>query len=1215
MNTQCDDKRLIDLLQSVDGDPVDGTADTAQHIESCQHCQLRIEVLAAGPEQWQLARDVLTSEVDLDHEHDFDGHWNPRRDNPAVWTEAMQKQLLTPPSHPEMLGRIGRYEVERLIGSGGMGVVFKAYDTELNRPVAVKLLAPYLASSGGARQRFAREARAAAAVVDDHVVPIHNVETESEHPFLVMQYIAGGSLRQRLDREGPLEVCEVLRIGLQTAKGLAAAHAQGLIHRDVKPSNILLDEGVERALLTDFGLARATDDASLTRSGFHPGTPHYMSPEQVRGEAIDARSDLFGLGCVLYALCTGHPPFRSESSYAVLRRITDDTPRSIRETNSDIPEWLERIVMKLLAKSADDRFDSAAQVAELLEDCLAHVHQPTEHPLPPCLSVLTPQRSRLASIHKVVVGAAFAFLAIFASIVFLELSKGTIRIETNSEADVVIRITQGAKTVDQLTVSQGGAKTRLLAGRYKIEVDGDATQLQISGDKVTLERGGTWIAKITTIQPKHGDSHSAGGENDASLAQIDPATMGSTSPKFPPVKISVFDTNGKPAVGAKVAMRMRNPEQTDSLVDANDSVGANGLAIDRVLPYGKYYVSVATKDGWYASRREVTVEFDKGLDLAFVTPPPNQLATLVLDNGLKLPFESFSELRFGQLEEHNTQYSGWGAVPAPEPGAALGKQASSPTIGNGIDEIAFRLRVQIDQHVKQASGKKLKWLWTPPEHETDEQVLRATDLLLSATEIREVIKSDWKHGSRQDDARFFAFKSRERTTVGYADVSLGQTSRIPYTVQVPAGRLSVYVTDVYGQPHPSVLRAVGLTDSADESQQIWLTADLQENSRWIPCLLDTGNWKPFTWDAAERIVYSPYLAKQVHSVEVDEVLRVAFPKPLVTLDESAEHSLQDSASEQAKQEVEPPFDPANMSGPPFGPRSLDAMTEYYNEVTRPLRIKLFAPPIADLTTEQMKSAIAEAAKWHRKKGKSIIASALEDSVAADRLVDRLDFLGMTGPHSESFRQIIPSLTCETGANHRTLVALSGAELRYSRDGWFSSTWGDLHPPITGTWGLVSVEQRNEPLIQEQFPEWRRDHPKWNQLEIGETSVVFNGDDRRTYEFELDHDTGPLPKFKIGKDGNTKHAGVLMGNGFVDDTKLTIAVDIDGNSTPKTFHTKDGVTTKLTYQRAKTLTGSVESRTQWNLAPGVSPTRILADVQEIAERIRSTELTTDHHKEQ
>ncbi len=341
------DDQLWRLLQ---GDDEDHT-DSAHHLAECPHCQTRLEQLAANAEQWSEIRDSLQPDREFDagssSPQEFDPSRRPgsnrerwQRNNP--WTESMTKSLLSPASHPEMLGRIGRYDVERLIGSGGMGVVFKAYDTELNRPVAVKLLAPYLAGSGSARNRFAREARAAAAVVDDHVVPIHNVETDNEHPFLVMKFIAGGSLQQRIDREGPLELCEVLRIGMHAAKGLAAAHAQGLIHRDVKPSNILLDEGVDRALLTDFGLARATDDASLTRSGFHPGTPHYMSPEQVRGEAIDARSDLFGLGCVIYAMCTGHPPFRSETSYAVLRRITDDTPRPIRETNASVPQWLIR---------------------------------------------------------------------------------------------------------------------------------------------------------------------------------------------------------------------------------------------------------------------------------------------------------------------------------------------------------------------------------------------------------------------------------------------------------------------------------------------------------------------------------------------------------------------------------------------------------------------------------------------------------------------------------------------------------------------------------------------------------------------------------------------------------------------------------------------------------------------------------------------------------
>jgi serine/threonine protein kinase len=407
---KCENIAFDDLLDSED-DIDTHNAEITQHLETCTHCQSRLARLAADAEQWEETRHWLSIEDLKDPMYAESLEARERWRRPVAWNESMAKSLLSSASHPEMLGRIGRYDVERLIGSGGMGVVFKAYDTELNRPVAVKLLAPYLASSGAARTRFAREARAAAAVVDDHVVPIHNVDTDDEQPFLVMKYIAGGSLQQRLDRDGPLEVCEVLRIGMQTSRGLAAAHAQGLIHRDVKPSNILLDEGVDRALLTDFGLARATDDANLTRSGFHPGTPHYMSPEQVRGEAIDARSDLFGLGCVLYALCTGHPPFRSESSFAVLRRITDDAPRPIHEINSNVPAWLEQVIMKLLAKSPDDRFDSAKQVAELLEDCLAHVQQPGSSPLPKIVSEVAshPHQSRRPPIGKFIATAASFF--------------------------------------------------------------------------------------------------------------------------------------------------------------------------------------------------------------------------------------------------------------------------------------------------------------------------------------------------------------------------------------------------------------------------------------------------------------------------------------------------------------------------------------------------------------------------------------------------------------------------------------------------------------------------------------------------------------------------------------------------------------------------------------------------------------------------------------
>ncbi|HEY3392735.1 MAG TPA: serine/threonine-protein kinase, partial [Lacipirellulaceae bacterium] len=205
---------------------------------------------------------------------------------------------------------------------------------------------------------------------------IHRVAEANGLPFLVMPYIAGDSLVKRLDERGPLELHEILRIGVQIAAGLAAAHAQGLVHRDIKPGNILLGSGIERVTITDFGLARAADDASLTRSGVITGTPQFMSPEQARGEPVDARSDLFSLGSVLYAMCTGRPPFRADTAYGVLRRISETDPRPIRELAPQTPEWLAEIVERLHSKRREDRFQSAAEVAQLLGRWLAHIEQP-----------------------------------------------------------------------------------------------------------------------------------------------------------------------------------------------------------------------------------------------------------------------------------------------------------------------------------------------------------------------------------------------------------------------------------------------------------------------------------------------------------------------------------------------------------------------------------------------------------------------------------------------------------------------------------------------------------------------------------------------------------------------------------------------------------------------------------------------------------------------
>ena len=348
-----------------------------EHVSDCERCRQLLEVPQSDPQWRDEIVPILRTPLESPHaagDHD-------ERGGEGESLESILR-LLGPTDDPHMLGRIGSYEVVGVIGRGGMGVVFKAYEGALNRFVAIKMLLPHLASFGAARKRFAREGQAAAAVVNDYVLPIYAVAEWKGVPYLVTQYSRGMTLQTRVHSEGPLELKEILRLGMQTARGLAAAHAQGLVHRDVKPSNILLDGSVERALLTDFGLARAVDDASITRTGVIAGTPQYMSPEQARGGSVDARSDLFSLGCVLYFLCTGHPPFRADNSYAILRLITDEEPRSIREINPGIPDWLCSVVQKLMAKQPEDRYASASEVAEQLEACLAHVNNPLKNSLP-----------------------------------------------------------------------------------------------------------------------------------------------------------------------------------------------------------------------------------------------------------------------------------------------------------------------------------------------------------------------------------------------------------------------------------------------------------------------------------------------------------------------------------------------------------------------------------------------------------------------------------------------------------------------------------------------------------------------------------------------------------------------------------------------------------------------------------------------------------------
>jgi serine/threonine protein kinase len=290
--------------------------------------------------------------------------------------------ILSPSDDPASMGRIGMFEVRAVIGRGGMGTVYKAIDPSLGRTVAIKVLRPELASIGSARRRFSLESRAMASITHPNVVPVYAVDEHRGLPFMAMEYVPGGTLESRLRKEGPMDVVSIVRIAHQVAQALGAAHECGLVHRDIKPGNILIDRGIERVRVADFGLVRVSDDASMTRSGLIAGTPQFMAPEQVRGEACDGRTDLFSLGCVLYALCVGHPPFRAESPYAAMQRIVHDSERPMSELRPEIPNWLGSLIHQLLAKRPEDRIDSSSSLVGILESELSHLQNPISTPTP-----------------------------------------------------------------------------------------------------------------------------------------------------------------------------------------------------------------------------------------------------------------------------------------------------------------------------------------------------------------------------------------------------------------------------------------------------------------------------------------------------------------------------------------------------------------------------------------------------------------------------------------------------------------------------------------------------------------------------------------------------------------------------------------------------------------------------------------------------------------
>ena len=367
---------------------------------------------------------------------------------------------LAPPRQPDEIGRLGGYRVLKEVGRGGMGVVYQAEDDRLKRAVAVKAMLPALASRPNAAKRFLREAQAVAAVEHDHIVRIYQVGEDRDIPFLAMEFLRGEPLEERLKRDGKLPVAEVLRIGREIAEGLAAAHERGLVHRDIKPGNIWLqgEPGASatggRVKILDFGLARAASaDSALTQEGAIVGTPAYMAPEQARGEAVDARCDLFSLGVLLYRLCTGRMPFKGSDAVSLLLSITTHQPAPPIAIDAGLPPALSNLIMSLLEKDPARRPAGAGEAAPALQ---ALEQKPTrEREAVERGDVMTPAARPPAAPpwrrRRLVLAVAVAVLL-----------GGLIAV-----AAVLIRI-----TTDQ--------------GDYVVETDDPDFSFQVHGDQVTL---------------------------------------------------------------------------------------------------------------------------------------------------------------------------------------------------------------------------------------------------------------------------------------------------------------------------------------------------------------------------------------------------------------------------------------------------------------------------------------------------------------------------------------------------------------------------------------------------------------------------------------------------------------------------------------------------------------------------------------------------------
>ncbi len=316
---------------------------------------------------------------------------SPSRSTFSLPSEINSKDM---PQLPE-----GNISILRELGRGGMGIVYEGFDNVLSRPVAVKVLAPHLVQDTKATMRLLSEAQSIAQLHHENVVSIFAIQQLDGRPTIIQEFVRGESLKQRLQSQPTLSWDALKRLAFDMSKGLEAAHRRGIIHRDLKPDNILIDQETGNYKIADFGLAKRGNTSHVTQEGVIAGTPHFMSPEQSRGESLDGKSDLFSLGVVLYVAATAQLPFDGTDPYVILDLIRSKNPPSLEEYRKDLPKWFIGIVERLMAKDPDSRIASATELRSLIEQ----ERSPD----------MTRQRQPLSRVYLSLTGMMLAFAAIF----------------------------------------------------------------------------------------------------------------------------------------------------------------------------------------------------------------------------------------------------------------------------------------------------------------------------------------------------------------------------------------------------------------------------------------------------------------------------------------------------------------------------------------------------------------------------------------------------------------------------------------------------------------------------------------------------------------------------------------------------------------------------------------------------------------------------------